>query len=293
MAAFLIVLREAAEAALLLGILFAYLRSQGQRVQERWAWGGVAVAVLVSMAAGLALHATVGSLEGRSEEVAEGVIAFCAVAVLTWMVFWMASHSRSARSRLQAKVAGATAARSAWMVAAVAFVAVVREGLETSLFLTAAAAGSAGGTQLAGGLAGLAGAALIGYVVYRGGRRFDVRFFFRATGILIILFAAGLLAKGVHEFQEAGLLPSLLDPVWSLGFGDPQSSITGRVAAEVLGWTPSPSLLQVIAYLAYLIPVCVLFGRSMRRVVPQPRGDMAQPDDLSPAAVAGPPSSNG
>lgn len=280
MSALLIVLREGAEAALLIGLLFTGLRSLGRADQGRWVWGGVAGAVAVSTAAGAALYATVGPLEGRAEEIVEGVVALLAVGVLTGMVLWMAARSGSVRSRLAGQVETALSNRGGWGLAIVAFAVVVREGLETALFLIAAA--GSGLSQLAGGLGGLGAAAAIGYLVYRGGRRFDVRLFFRVTGVLILLFAAGLLVKGIHEFHEAGLLPAVVDPVWALGFGDPESSLLGRVAAEVVGWTPAPSLFQVVAYWAYLIPVGIAFMR------------LARPRGSAPGAlVAGEPEAEG
>ena len=265
MSTFLLTLREGAEAALIVAIVLAYLRSVGRLDQARWVWGGVAAAVAAATIAGGMLHITIGSLEGRAEELAEGTVALAAAAVLTWMVFWMAARGAALRSRLEGEVAAALAGRG-WALAAVGFVAVLREGLETALFLIAAGGGAGGTLQVLAGLGGLAAAAAIGFGVYQGGRRLDLRLFFGVTGMLIVLFAAGLVARGVHEFEEAGLLPALLDPAWDLGFGDPGSSVAGRVAAEVFGWTPAPSLLQVLAYWLYLLPVALaLRGRTRRR----------------------------
>lgn len=264
MSTFLVTVREGAEAALIVAIVLAYLRSLGRLDQARWVWAGAGLAAAAAAAAGVLLHATIGSLEGRAEEVVEGVVALAAVALLTWMVFWMAARAAVLRSRLEDGVAVALAGRG-WALAAVGFVAVLREGLETALFLIAAG-GAGGALQVLGGLGGLAAAAAIGLGVYQGGRRLDLRLFFRVTGVVILLFAAGLVAKGIHEFEEAGLVPPLLDPAWDLGFGDPGSSIAGRVAAEVFGWTPAPSLLQVLAYWGYLLPVALAFrGRTRRR----------------------------
>ncbi len=263
MSTFLVTLREGAEAALIVALVLAYLRSLGSPRRARWVWGGAAAAVVAAGAAGAVLHLTVGSLEGRAEQVVEGVVTLSAAALLTWMVFWMAARAGSLRSRLETEVAGAVSRGGGWALAAVGFIAVLREGLETALFLIAAGTGG-GAAQVAGGLAGLAAAAGIGFLVYQGGRRFDLRLFFRVTGALIVLFAAGLVAKGVHEFQEAGLLPAMVEHLWDVGFGDPETSVGGRVAAEVFGWAPAPSLLQVLAYWAYLLPVGALFWRRLR-----------------------------
>lgn len=266
MSTFLLTLREGAEAALIVAIVLAYLRSLGRLDQARWVWGGVLAAVVAATTAGGLLHMTVGSLEGRAEELAEGIVALAAAGLLTWMLIWMASRAAALRSRLEDEVAVALFGRG-WALAAVGFVAVLREGLETALFLMAAGGGAGGTLQVLGGLGGLVAAAAIGFGVYQGGRRLNLRLFFRVTGMLIVLFAAGLVARGAHELEEAGLLPGLLDPAWDLGFGDPGSSVVGRVAAEVFGWTPAPSLLQVLAYWAYLVPMALAFwGRTRRRV---------------------------
>ena len=279
MSTFLVTLREGVEAALIVAIVLAGLRSPERSGQTRWVWGGVAAAVVAAAGAGAVLQATVGSIEGRSEEVFEGVVALSAVIVLTWMVFFMAARAASLRSRLRAEVAEVVGGGGGWALAAVGFVAVLREGLETALFLIAAGRGDGGMAQVAEGLAGLAAAAGIGFLVYRGGRRFDLRLFFRVTGWLIIVFAAGLLAKAVHAFAEAGLLPALVDPVWDLGWGDPPAGVVGRILAETLGWTAAPSLLQVVAYWAYLLPVSLAFWRRLRPPAAATEGAV----DLEPA----------
>ena len=265
MSTLLVTLREGAEAALIVAIVLAYLRSSGRQEQARWVWGGVAGAVVAAGAAGTVLHLTVGSLEGRAEELVEGFVALAAVALLTWMVFWMAARAGSLRSRLETEMAGAMGRGGGWALAALCFVAVLREGLETALFLIAAGSGTGGAAQVMGGVGGLAAAAAVGLAVYHGGRRLDLRLFFWVTGVLILLFAAGLVARGVHAFEEAGLLPALLDPVWDLGFGYPASNPAGRAAAEAFGWTPAPSLLQVLAYWAYVLPVGWAFWVRARR----------------------------
>lgn len=263
MSTFLVLLREGAEAALIVAIVLAYLCSLNRPDAARLVWAGVGAAVVVSAGAGATLHATLGSLEGRSEEIVEGALAVAAVAVLTWMVFWMAARASALRSRLEGEVAAALSG-GGLALAAVGFVAVLREGLETALFLIAAG-GAGGAARVAWGAGGLAAAAALGVLAYQGGRRLDLGLFFRVTGGLLILFAAGLLAGAVHEFQEAGVLPAGVDPLWSLRFGDPASGAGWRAAAEVFGWTPAPSLLQVVAYWAYLLPVGVVFVRRSRR----------------------------
>ena len=265
MSTFLIMLREGAEAALIVAILLAYLRTLDQQEARRWVWAGVGAAVTIAAGAGVALFAIVGPLEGRAEEIVEGIAALAAAVVLTWMIFWIAAWSRGLRSRLEAGVDDALQGADGIALAAVGFFAVLREGLESALFLLSTTADAASPwTHVVGGVGGIAGAGAIGYLVYRGGRHLDVRLFFRTTGVLIVMFAAGLVGKAVHEFGEADLLPTLIDPVWQVGSGE---GLVARIAQDVFGWVSAPSLLRVLAYWAYLIPVGVAFWRSNRTVV--------------------------
>ena len=271
MSAFLVMLREGLEAALIVGILLAYVRRFDGRREAQWIWAGTLSATALSIVAGILIWATIGSLEGRAEEIAEGVVAIVAAGLLTWMVFWMGTQARTMRSRLESKVDVAVATGGAIGLAAIAFFAVLREGLESALFLISTTVGEAAdGLQFLGGAIGLAVAVGIGYLIYRGGSRIDIRLFFRITGTLIVLFAAGLVAKGIHEFQEAALLPILYEPLWDLGILEPDTNIVGRFAKSLFGWTPAPSLLMVAGYLAYVIPIGAAFRRMTAKPAPAP-----------------------
>jgi high-affinity iron transporter len=276
---FLLMLREGLEAALIVAIVLAYLRTLGRKEQFKTVWAGVAGGVVVALVAGIAIFSIVGELEGTAEEVVEGVIAFTAAAVLTWMIFWMARQARKIKGDLHTKVDAALAAGSGTALALIAFVAILREGLESALFLLSATVGEdSNGTVFIGGLIGLAAAAAIGYLVYVGSRRVNLRSFFRVTGILVLLFAAGLLAKGIHEFQEVGLIPTALEHVWdvsSVTLLNPDASTVGEFLKGLFGWSPNPSIEMLIAYFAYLIPVGGVFLRQTRGV----------PAKVAPAAV--------
>ncbi len=262
MAAFLVMLREGVEAAIIVALLLVYLQRIDRRSDARWVWGGTVAAALVSVAVGIVLWNTVGALEGFAEEATEGVIAFLAAGLLTWMIFWMGQRARSMGSRLHGQVDAALAAGGATALAMIAFVAVLREGIESALFIISTTVGSdASAWQLVGGLLGLLVAVAIGMGFYYGSSTIDLRAFFRLTGVLIVLFAAGLVSKGVHEFQEAGLLPMINEHVWDLGLFDPAESTIGAFLGSLFGWTPRPSLLMVIAYAAYLIPILVAYLR--------------------------------
>ena len=260
--AFLVMLREGVEAALIVAILLAYLNRIDRRSESRWVWGGTVVAILVSLATGIVLWNTVGGLEGAADQVVEGTIALVAAGLLTWMIFWMGRQARHLRGHLHSQIDTALAAGSATGLAVIAFVAVVREGIESSLFLISTTVGTGtSSAQVVGGLLGLATASVIGVLFYAGSSRINLRAFFRLTGVLILLFAAGLVSKSVHEFQELGLLLTFGEHVWDLGILDPATSTTGRFLGSLFGWTPRPSLLMAVAYAAYLVPVLIIFLR--------------------------------
>lgn len=261
MAAFLVMLREGVEAALIVAILFAYLDRTGRRSEFGPVWWGTISAVAISIIVGVVIWTTVGSLQGEAEKLVEGVVAFAAAALLTWMIFYMGRQARGLKRELETKTDVAITT-GVFALAAVPFVAVAREGFESVLFLLSTTVGetSASG-QLVGGLAGVVAAVAIGYLVYKGSHLIDLRKFFRITGWLIVLFAAGLAAKGVHEFQEAGVLPTFVEHVWALPILDPDTSTAAAFIKAMFGWDQDPSLLQVLAYFGYLMPIGMRFHR--------------------------------
>lgn len=260
---FLIMLREGLEAALIVAIVLAYLRRLGRQGDFRSVWLGTGAAVAISLIAGVIVFSALGELEGTAEAVTEGIVALLAVGVLTWMIFWMARQARYIKGNLHDKVDSAVAEGSTFALAGIAFIAVLREGLESALFLLGTSVGSeSNAAQLAGGLLGVAGAAGIGYLVYRGSRRVNLRLFFRVTGIVIVLFAAGLMAKGVHEFQEAGIVGTVNEHVWDVSEStalNPDESQTGEFLKGLFGWSPDPSIEMVAVYYLFLLPIGTTF----------------------------------
>jgi len=218
-------------------------------------WAGVLAAVAASVAAGLVLNALGVALEGRGEKVFEGVAMLVAAGVLTWMIFWMQRQSRHIRAELELDVHRAVSANSMWALFSLAFVAVVREGIETVLFLTAAAFTASAAQTLVGGALGLMAAAGLGWLLFAAGRRLDVRAFFRATSVLLILFAAGLVAHGVHELQEGGILPTLVEHVWDINFILNEGGSAGVFLKALFGYNGNPSLMEVIAYGLYFVVI--------------------------------------
>jgi high-affinity iron transporter len=268
--AFLIMLREGLEGALIVAILLAYLKLLDQRRHFSAVWLGTLAGVAVALIAGSIVFAVLGHLHGRAEAITEGAVAFTAAAVLTWMIVWMSRQARFLKGALHAKVDAALASGSAAALASIAFVAISREGLESALFMLGTTVGARSHMQeFIGGLIGVAAAAIIGYLVYRGSHLINLRWFFRVTGALIILFAAGLLATGVHEFQDGGLLPSVHEHLWNLTnvkLLNPDQSTIGQLLKGLLGWSPNPSLEMALVYLAFLIPIGTIFLLQTRKV---------------------------
>jgi high-affinity iron transporter len=276
----LITLREGLEAALVVGIVLGVLRKLGQAERSRPLWAGVVAALAVSIIAGVALNALGVAFEGRGEAIFEGVAMLLAAGVLTWMIFWMQRQGRQIAIELETDVRRAITSNSGWALFSLAFVAVVREGIETVLFLTAAAFSATPGQTFTGGAIGLGVAIAVGWVIFALGKELDIRTFFRVTGILLVLFAAGLVAHGVHELQEAGLVPTIMEHAWDVNHLLNEDSPAGQFLKALFGYNGNPSLIEVLSYLGYFVAI-VLARRSggQRRVaaVARARNQTSQP----------------
>jgi high-affinity iron transporter len=263
--ALLIMLREGFEAALVVAIVYAYIRRIDRPELAVPMWQGVAAAAALSVGVGIVVHLTVDSLEGNARLLAFAAVSMLAVVVLTWMIFWMRSQAHRIKGELQGSVDQAIAAGGDVRLAVmtVAFLAVAREGLEAALFLIAAATTEDGWAVLVGGLLGLAGASVLGFLVVLGGRRLPLRQFFTVTGLVLIVFAAGLVSRTVLWLQLAGEIGTVWNNVYDLT-AYPWLTVgteTGRFLGAMFGWDPRPSIEQIVAYLGYLITVSWLFLR--------------------------------
>lgn len=264
-AAFVIALREGIEAALIVSIVLAYLKQLGRSDRSHLVWWGTGLAVALSAILGTIIFSVGAEFEGTAEEVFEGLVTLTAVGVLTWMIFWMRRQGARIKSELQQKVDLALTA-GGLALAAIAFFAVLREGVETALFLFAAAEGTAvegGGVaaQLLGAMFGLGLAVVLGVLLYRGGIRMNLRTFFKVTGVILVVVAAGLFAYSVHELQEAGWLPFLESPAFDLSATLPDDEGVGAVLRGLLGYNADPGVLEVVAWAAYLVVVGTLYLR--------------------------------
>ena len=274
---FLTGLREALEAALIVGILVAYLQRSGRQQLLRPLWIGVAAAIALSAAAYTALSISAEWLDDEVEEAFAGITSLVAVGLVTWMVFWMRAQARHMAAELHGRLDRA-AALGAGAVALTGFLAVGREGLETALFLSAneGAVGSGVAPRLTA-LAGIAVAVVLGYLIYRRAVAIDLARFFRITGAALVVIAAGVLAYGVHELQEVGVLPGEDTLAWNLS-GFARDSWYGTLLEGTVNFRPTMSVLEVVVYLAYLVPVMALFLRPARTSV--------APTSAAPAVAA-------
>ncbi len=262
---FVIGLREGLEAALIIGIVAAFLRQQGRSDALRWMWLGVLAAVLLCSGVAYALHMAEENLPQREQEQLETVIALAAVGMITWMVVWMRRHSADLKGDLQERASLALVQGSAIGLVVMAFLAVLREGLETAVFMLAAFQQSdRPGLTGTGALLGVALAVVLGYLIYRGGVKINLSKFFRVTGVVLVLVGAGLLAFAVHTAHEAGwwnlLLERAVDLRWLIDPGSVQSAlITG-----MFGIQPEPTWGEVLAFLLYAVPMTIYVCRPAR-----------------------------
>jgi len=260
-AALLITWREGLEAALIVGIILSALRHLGKDKAKRRVWWGVLAAIVTSMVGAAALTTLGLTFEGRGEEIFEGVAMLVAAGVLTWMIIWMQRQGSQTQARLKADVRAASATGSRWALFSLAFVAVVREGIETTLFLTAAAMNTTAAQTLVGGALGLSIAIILGWMIFVAGSHLNVKAFFRVTSVLLLFFAASLAAHGIHEFQEAALLPTFVEHMWDLNPILDESGTLGSLLAALFGYNGNPSLLESVVYGIYLLIVGLLTQR--------------------------------
>ncbi len=254
-AAVLIAFREGLEAALIVGIVLGYLKRIGRQDRALLALLGAASAVALSALLALLMNLVGAELKEPYEQIFEGTTMLVAVAVLTWMIFWMRYQSRFLKRELEARMQNAVAAGAGLSLFALAFLVVFREGLETALFLAANAFAADGVSTLFGSLAGLLLAAAAGVAIYTMAVRINLRLFFDVTSIFLVLFAAGLLAQAVGEFQEIGALPMLTMSAWNTSLLLSNESALGSILRSLVGYNASPSVLEVIGYLFYWIVI--------------------------------------
>lgn len=262
-ASFVIALREGIEAALIVGIILGYLKKVGAKALTKPVYHGVGLGVLASIGvAGLFLLLRV-EFEGRFEQLFEGTTMLVAAVILTTMIIWMRNNSKAYSDNMREKVETALTKKQSYGLASLAFVSIWREGIETVLFLGSASFTSSGFQLLVGGGLGLGLAVLIGVAIMKYSVRLDLRTFFNVTGVLLILFAAGLVGRSILEFQEAGVIAPVIEHVYDINWLINGQSNLGNILTALIGYDASPSLAEIVGYVGYW----VLIGFWMYREV--------------------------
>lgn len=248
---FVLSLREGLEAALIIGIVLGVLRKMERQNLNTSVWLGAISATMVSVLVAIGLNWIGAEFEGQGEQLFEGLTMLLAAGVLTWMVFWMRKQSKTMKQEIEAGVHTATISNGQRALFFLAFLAVVREGIELALFLLAARLASNPYQEFLGAALGISVAVLLGWVIFATSRRLSLSKFFQSTNVLLALFAAGLVGLGIHEFNELGWIPAIIEHVWDLTPFLADGSTLGQLLKALVGYNSSPSLSQVIGYLGY------------------------------------------
>ncbi|WP_456697460.1 iron uptake transporter permease EfeU [Aeromicrobium sp. P5_D10] len=280
LANFLIGLREGLEASLVVSILIAYLVKTNRRHDIKYIWFGIAAALALVIATFTVITIAVGSLPFRTQELVGGTLSIFAAGLVTWMIFWMRRTARGLKKELESELADAIAL-GPFAITIVAFLTVGREGLETAAIMYGTVADAYTPQPFIGAALGLLVAVILGYLIYRGAIRVNLGKFFTVTGYLLIVVAAGVLAYGIYDLQEAGFLPRLtfdVGPITNLGNAAfdisatiPPDSWYGTLLKGTVNFQPNPSWLQIIGWAAYLVPVLWLYSRKPKAVVAEPQ----------------------
>jgi len=266
LAPFLVMFREGVEAALIVGIVAAYLRKTGRADRLAAMWIGVGLSAGACLVIGVVIQATRRQFPQKQQEMFAAAVAVVAVVVLTWMVFWMRRVGRSIKGELEARIDTAVTAEG-WAAGLVglSFFAVAREGLESVVFLVATFQQGSGARQPAGALLGVVASVGVGVLLYQGGRRLNLRLFFSWTGAFVIVVAAGLAAGAVRAAHEAGVFNVLQQRAFSLRGAVDDSTIPGTILRGVFGYNDTPTVAEVLVYLGYLVPTVFVFIASSGR----------------------------
>ena len=268
---FIITFRETLEAALIVGIVLSYLSRTGRTQYFSAVYLGVGSGLIASVIGAFLFKFAAGGFTGRSEEIFEGVTMLIGAALLTTMIFWMMGQKRVVEE-LEERVAVELSEAHKWGLFSVVFIAILREGIETVIVLGAAGFASES-NSLPGAAAGIGGAIILGYAIFKGSKKINLKKFFNYTSVLLILFATGLVAHGIHELQEAAVIPTVIEHVWDLNpaldsdGGFPllhEKGYIGSILKGLFGYNGNPSLIEVISYFSYLFFILVLWRSTVQ-----------------------------
>jgi high-affinity iron transporter len=257
----LITLREGIEAALIVGIVLSYVQKIGAENMKKPVLLGLGFGILSSIGIAALFFLASVEFEGRTEQIFEGTAMFIAAVLLTTVIIWMSRNAKSQGQHIRESIERSISSKESHGLLILAFVSVFREGVETVLFVGSASFSSDAFDTLAGAAIGLLMAALVGLLVFRYSVRLDLRSFFRVTGAILVLFAAGLVAHGIHEFEEAGIVNPILASIWNTNPIVDDNSDAGRLLTALFGYNGNPSLAEVLGYLSYWVLVAVIAYR--------------------------------
>lgn len=257
----LITLREGLEAALIVGIILGYLSKINQRHLYKHVYIGIGLGVAASVLAAFLFEKLAGGFEGKAEQLFEGIVMLAAVVILTSMVLWMNKESKNIGSSIRDRIDSSIGKRQIWGLISLIFISVFREGIEIVLFMNAVVVKASTENSLIGGVLGLVIALLAAWLVFRTTVNLNLKKFFQITGVFVIFIAAGMLAGSIHEFEEAGTLPIIIEHVWDINFVLDEKGVIGSFLKAVFGYNGNPSISEVIAYITYLGASIMLFFR--------------------------------
>jgi len=260
LSSYILSLREGLEAALIIGMVLGALRQMHRQDLSISVWLGAGSAAVLSLVTAILLTRLGLELKDPAEAIFEAITMLLAAGILTWMIFWMNKQARHLKTDLESGVQKASQAGK-WSLFGLAFLAVLREGVELALFLAAAAFSSSTPQTAPGALFGLGTAALLGWALFASTLRLNLRRFFQVTGVLLVFFAAGLVAHSLHEFNGLGWVPSVIEHIWNLNHILNDQSTFGQILAALFGYNASPSLTEVLAYASYFVIVLGSLGR--------------------------------
>jgi len=264
---YILTFREGLEAALIISILLGVLNKIDKRNHRSIVWNGASIAAVFSIALGVLLNYLGTSFEGRAEEIFEGIIMLIVAGILTWTVFWMQAQSKVMSEKLKEDLQKAALLDNKTALFSIAFLSVFREGIELALFLTAVSMSSDKFQVILGAGLGFVSVVILAVILFRSLVRLDISRFFHVTSIILVLFAAGLVALGVHELNESGIIPALVEHVWDINFILDEKSIIGEILKVLVGYNGNPSLTEVIAYIAYLAVFYLYWKSSTQKVL--------------------------
>lgn len=266
LSSFFIAFREGLEAFLIVGIIISYLFKIGEKRYIKHVIFGVIFAIVLSIGFAYIFELLFGGLEGKVEEIFEGSVMLLAVVVLTYMIFWMNNQARRIKSDIEISVGKAINKGRIFSLFFLGFIVVFREGAETVLFFRAISYQIGSRELIIGGAIGIISSIVLALIFFVSTIKINLSLFFRITGILIMLIAAGLLSTSIHEFQEAGVLPIIKDNIYDISHILSTDSIAGGILKSLFGYNPSPSLLEIIIYLTYIAAIIILIRRFFLRL---------------------------